>query len=417
MATFWCVSAPLFSHTDWGGFIKTAQALTRRGHKVTWVSEAGIAGAVTERGIPFAPVRRTGWLWPPPPAPDLTTLLPGEAMMLRYRRALDTWMSEDLVADGVAALTELADQIGAPDVIVTDPFLSAAALAAERLAVPLAVAGWCAMRDIDEDALYFVQKELARESVERLERLYERFDLTGTNFAKGATPSIQSPHMHLNYFSREWFRADEHNLLEQNLFVGGLPDVPADAPPDWLTAIPAPAPLALITLGTTFTGDLGFFAWAAQAAYRAGLVPVVVLGWNPVTPEAKAQLKAALPKSTRLLNWVPFPHVLPRTRLMIHHGGMGTTHAALVYGVPQLIVPHAADQQGQARRVAQAAVGIKLTAHEVRQGLLLQGVKALAHDESVLATARRFAADLHALGGVERAADALENLAASAGKA
>lgn len=411
MANFWCVSAPLFSHTDWGGFLKTARALLRRGHSVTWVSETGIAGALAERGIPFAPVRRTGWLWPPPPAPDLTQIAPSEAVMLRYRRALDTWMSEDLVAEGVDSLTELAGQIGKPDVIVTDPFLSAAALAAERLNVPLAVAGWAAMRDLSEDALFYVQKELARDSIERLNHLYARFDLTGVNFASGATPSILSPHLHLSYFSPAWFIADANNLLPQNLFVGGLPDVPNDEPPAWLSAIPTDAPLALITLGTTFTGDLGFFAWAAQAAHRAGLVPIVVIGWNPVAPDDKAKLKAALPPTTRLLNWVSFPHVLPRTRLMIHHGGMGTTHAALVYGVPQLIVPHAADQQGQARRAAQAAVGIKLTAHEVRQGMLMQGVKALAADQSVLETARRFAADLHALGGVERAAAALETLA------
>ncbi len=410
MAKFWCVTAPLFSHTDWGGFLKTAQALIRRGHTVTWVSEAGIAGAVSERGVPFATVPHTGWLWPPPPAPDLTTIPPQEAVMLRYRRALDTWMSEDLVAAGVESLIALADQIGQPDVIITDPFLSAAALAAEKLDVPLAVAGWPAMRDLDADSLYYVQKELARDSVERLERLYDRFGLIGANFAKGPTPSILSSHLHLNYFSPDWFKADEHNLLEQNLFVGGLPDVPTDAPPAWLTQIPDSAPLALITLGTTFTGDLGFFAWSAQAAYRAGLVPIVVIGWNPVTPEEKAKLKAALPPSTRLLNWVSFQHVLPRTRVMVHHGGMGTTHAALIYGVPQLVVPHAADQQGQARRAAQAAVGIKLTAHEVRQGLLMQGVKALATDETVLATARQFAADMHARGGPERAAEAVEAL-------
>ncbi len=68
---------------------------------------------------------------------------------------------------------------------------------------------------------------------------------------------------------------------------------------------------------------------------------------------------------------------------MIHHGGMGTTHAALIHGVPQIVVPHAADQRGQARRVAQAKVGLNLTAHDVKQGMLFEGVKALASDENV----------------------------------
>ena len=87
--------------------------------------------------------------------------------------------------------------------------------------------------------------------------------------------------------------------------------------------------MALITLGSVFTGDLGFFSWAAQAVARLHLLPIVVIGWNPVTPDAKAELIAALPKGARLLNWVDFKHVLPRCRLIIHHGGMGTTHAAI----------------------------------------------------------------------------------------
>ena len=411
MAKFWFVSAPLMGHLDWGGFLKTAHALHQHGHDVTWVSGNSVAGAVTAAAVPFAPVRTTGWLWPPPPAPDLNSIPPQQAVTLRYQRALDTWLSEDLVADGVNALLELADDLGKPDVIVTDPFLSAAALAAEALDVPLAVGGWPAQRELNEDFLFPVQKTLGNESQQRIARLQERFGLAGVNFSQGPTPSIISPHLHLCYFTRGWYAADENTLLPQNLFVGGRPTPPQDTPPEWLTAIPEAAPLALITLGSVFTGDMGFFAWAAQAAARLRLVPIVVIGWNPITPEAKADLKKALPNNTRLLNWVSFEHVLPRTRLMFHHGGMGTTHAAVVHGIPQVVVPHAADQRGQARRVAQAKLGLNLTAHDVRQGALYEGARALLHDENVQRNVRRFAEDMAALGGPERAAEALSALA------
>lgn len=411
MAGFWFISAPLFSHLDWGGYLKTAQALQRRGHDVTWISENALGGALAKAGVPFAPVRKTGWLWPPPPVPDLSTLPPQEAVMLRYRRALDTWLSEPLVSEAVTALLELAAEIGRPDVIVTDPFLTAAALAAEALDLPLAVCGWPAQKELNEDFLFPVQKSLGSDSQERIERLKERFGLRGVNLAGGPTPSILSPHLHVSYFSESWYQSDQSNLLPQTLFVGGAPTPPADPPPDWLAAIPDEARIALITLGTTFTGDLGFYSWAAQAAARVGFVPLVVVGWNPIAPEEKARLIAALPKNTRLLNFVPFDQVLPRTRLMIHHGGMGTTHAALIHGIPQIVVPHAADQRGQARRVAQAKVGLNLTAHDVKQGMLLEGVKALANDERVRKTARDLAAELASLGGAERAAQALEGIA------
>ncbi|MBZ0301466.1 MAG: glycosyltransferase, partial [Anaerolineae bacterium] len=404
MARLWFVSAPLLGHLDWGGFLRTAQVLQQMGHEVTWVSGSPVAGAIQRAGIAFAPIRQTGWLWPPPPAPDLSSIPPQEAVMLRYRRALDTWLTEDRVAEAVEALVELAAQIGKPDLIATDPFLTAAALAAEVLAVPLVVGGWPAQADLDAGRMYPVQQSLGQESQARLGRLQDRFRLEGINFSKGPTPSIISPRLHVSYFTQSWYQIERDALLPQNAFVGGHPTPPQDAPPDWLRAIPEDQPLALITLGSVFTGDLGFFSWAAQAAARLGLLSIVVLGWNPIEPEEKAKLIAALPGSTRLLNWVDFAHVLPRTRLIIHHGGMGTTHAAVVHGLPQIVVPHAADQRGQARRVAQAKVGLNLSAHDVRNGALLEGSRALLQDRQVLARARQLAADMAALGGPERAA-------------
>lgn len=330
--------------------------------------------------------------------------------MLRYQRALDTWMSEDLVGEAVQCMLDMAAEIGKPDVIVTDPFLTAAALAAEALSVPLAVCGWPAQRELNDDYLFPVQKTLGNASRERITRLSERFGLQGTNFSSGPTPSIVSPHLHISYFSDYWYQADSENILPQTLFVGGLPTAPTDAPPTWLTDIPDNQPLALVTLGSVFTGDLGFFAWAAQAVARMRYVPIVVIGRNPIEPDKKAELKAALPPNTRLLNWIPFDHVLPRTRLMVHHGGMGTTHAAVIHGIPQMAVPHAADQRGNARRIAQAKVGFNLTAHEVRHGALLEGATALTNDANVQANARQLAADFAALGGAEKAAEALERI-------
>jgi hypothetical protein len=404
---FWMLSAPLYSHSDWGGYLKTAQVLQAQGHTVLWISGESLRNAIQAHGIAFQAIRETGWLWPPPPAPDLTTISPQEAVMLRYRRALDTWLSEEIVGEATRAILELAEQIGPPDVIVTDPFLTAAALAAEKLGVKLAVCGWTAQRELDAGLLYPVQKVLATDSRDRLDRLLVHFGIHGENFSEGAAPSILSPHLHIAYFTREWYAADTLNLLDQNVFAGGLPTPIHTPAPEWLTAIREDVPLALITLGTTFTGDLGFFSWAAQAAARAGYLPIVVIGWNPITPQDKAQLIAALPKGARLLNFVPFEHVLPRIKLIYHHGGVGTTHAAVVYGIPQIVVPHAADQRVQARRVAQAKVGLNLTAHDVRQGMLWQATQALGKEERVREIARALADQMRLLGGPPRAAEAL----------
>jgi sterol 3beta-glucosyltransferase len=54
---------------------------------------------------------------------------------------------------------------------------------------------------------------------------------------------------------------------------------------------------------------------------------------------------------------VPHTWLFPRTRAVVHHGGAGTTHAALLAGVPQLTVPHIADQPYWGRRVHEEGVG------------------------------------------------------------
>lgn len=403
MATFWCVSAPLYSHTDWGGFLKTAQALAAIGHEVIWVSEASLEPAIAAANLRFEAIERTGWLWPPPPPPDLSTLKPHEAVALRYTRALDTWLSETLVAEGAQCLLDLAARIGKPDTMLIDPFLSSAALAAEALDVPMIVMGWPAQANLDEQKLFPVQRNLSTESQQRIQRLCDAFGLEGRYFSKGAAPSIISPLLHVTFFTRSWYQAEAAGLLPQTTFAGGVPEPPGEQP-QWLADIPQEQPLALITLGTTFTGDLGFYSWAAQATARQGLLPVVTIGWNPVVPEKKAELKRALPSGTRLITFVPFAQVLPRCKLMIHHGGMGTTHYAVVHGVMQIVVPHAADQRIQAARVAQAKIGLNLSAHDVRQGMLHEGVKALLEAGWVQENANALAAEMALLGGAPRAA-------------
>ena len=372
------------------------------------VSQPVLEGALQQKGIHFEGIEETGWLWPPPPAPDVTKMPPQEAVQLRYTRALDTWLSEDLVARGVECLLDLASRIGKPDAMLIDPFLTAAALAAEKLDVPLFVAGWPAQASLDENALFPVQKNLSSDSMQRLLRLFEKFDVEGINFSKGTAPSIRSPHLHITYFTPDWYASEQAYMLPQTQYVGGSNNEPHDNPPQWLLDIPEETPLAMITLGTIFTGDLGFYSWGARAASQAGLLPIVVIGWAPLEPEKKAELKNALPAGTRLLNWAPFDHVLPRCELMIHHGGMGTTHAAITHGLRQIVVPHAADQRIQAKRVAQMKIGLNLTAHEVQQGQLHEGAKAIMEADFVAENAKRFAEQMASLGGIQRAAQLVE---------
>lgn len=52
----------------------------------------------------------------------------------------------------------------------------------------------------------------------------------------------------------------------------------------------------------------------------------------------------------------PHESLFPRCAVVVHHGGAGTTAAAVRAGVPQVVVPHAADQPYWGRRLADLGV-------------------------------------------------------------
>jgi UDP:flavonoid glycosyltransferase YjiC (YdhE family) len=59
----------------------------------------------------------------------------------------------------------------------------------------------------------------------------------------------------------------------------------------------------------------------------------------------------------RVVEGIPHTWLFPRMRLVIHHGGAGTTGAALRAGVPSVATPFTADQSFWARRVRALGVG------------------------------------------------------------
>jgi sterol 3beta-glucosyltransferase len=80
------------------------------------------------------------------------------------------------------------------------------------------------------------------------------------------------------------------------------------------------------------------------------------LGVRGVVSEGLAGLQVE--RSALALGVGPIPHdvLFPRCAVVVHHGGAGTTSAAVRAGVPQVVVPHAADQPYWGRRMADLGV-------------------------------------------------------------
>jgi UDP:flavonoid glycosyltransferase YjiC (YdhE family) len=102
-----------------------------------------------------------------------------------------------------------------------------------------------------------------------------------------------------------------------------------------------------------------------------------------------------------------FPHV----DLIVHHGGAGTTAAALRSGVPQLIVPHIVDQFFHGRRIAELGVGPAPVPKQKLSAAVI--ADALKNRFNYWAKAQTIRATLKTEGGAKQAADHLESLASS----
>lgn len=162
---------------------------------------------------------------------------------------------------------------------------------------------------------------------------------------------LNSPQMVIGLFP-EWFgprQPDWPLHFQQASFP--LWDDPHGSPLDAeLSAfIGAGTPPIVVSPGSANRHAAKFFAAAAQAIRRLGRRGLFLTGF----PE---QLPPELPGTILHRSYAPFSTVLPRSAMLVHHGGIGTLAQGLVSGVPQLIMPMAFDQPDNALRAT--ALGV-----------------------------------------------------------
>ncbi|MEI2688680.1 MAG: nucleotide disphospho-sugar-binding domain-containing protein [Anaerolineae bacterium] len=378
MARLLFLSLPLAGHLDWGGMLATAAALAARGHAVAWASGAAVKPAIAAAGLDYVELAASGWQSLPSLPEDLPA---AQRARLRQQRSLEAWLSPAAV---LPALQEIERAMTArqPDALLIEPYAVAGALAAERTGRPLIVCGRPALPD---GAI------AANPAGQRAAELCRLAGVAG-DYWDLATGQVRSPLLHIDFFSPRWY-ADLPAIAPQTSFVGSQPAPAAEG---------LDPPTILITLGSLFNQDPAFFRIAAEAVLLEGGQPVVVTGGIGDGPPG-------LPAGVEVQPWVDFGRILPRLAGIIHHGGVGTTHAALRAGLPQVAVPHAGDQQPQAGRITTAGVGYGVRPANFTLPAARWLVRQLLKSEALRQAAATWQAELAALGGVQAAATTIEN--------
>jgi UDP:flavonoid glycosyltransferase YjiC (YdhE family) len=178
-------------------------------------------------------------------------------------------------------------------------------------------------------------------------------------------------------------------------------------PTDLLAFLENSEPPLLISLGAMSLGEDGalesanlFVEAVQQAEVRA-----IIQGWESGIG------KLTLPPTVHAAKSLPHSWLLPKCAGLVHHGGFGTTAAGLRAGVPQLIIPHIADQFYWGQRVHQLGVGLPyIPRPKLDRNGLVAALKELSSDTGLRVTASVLGERICAETGIENAVHLIEEV-------
>lgn len=207
-----------------------------------------------------------------------------------------------------------------PDLIVCDPVFSAGAIAAAVLDIPAISHGYMLLRFTPEFLREHAAPAFERHGVD-LPRKIRMLEIGPPSLMESGPAAWQTRYIPYN---------------------GG------SILPSWLTD-PIEGPRITVTLGTPLPHrkDTGRFDRIIEAAREVGAEFALT-----VNAETGARL-GPLPDNVRVTGWVPLFNLLRTSTAVIHHGGSGTMFTSFVAGLPQLIIPAGADNDYNARILAE----------------------------------------------------------------
>lgn len=403
---FALICPPFHSHIR--VFEALAGALAARGHRSTFVLNAGADRFLSDRSLPVRTVGATGT--------DLGAVIRRAASpngpLGILRTVADTAALTDALCRGGPAALEAIDA----DAVVGDQMEPAAGLIAARLGVPL-VSLACALPinaapgiplpfldwPYDPSARGLtrnrrgerVARFLLRRQRETIGRWSQAFDLAH----RSTLEDCLSPLLQLSQCPSSF---DFPRPADPVFHAVGPIRADGAAAAELPFAIDADRPFVFCSLGTLQGHRLGIFKAVAKAC-RALDAQLLVAHCGGLD-EAEARSIGA----DFVADFAPQAAVLARADVCVTHGGMNTVLDALQAGVPTLVIPIAFDQPGIAARVAHHGVGRKLsrmwsTVHKVEADL-----KALLGDPSYRAKAGAIGRTIPASGGGAQAARLIE---------
>jgi UDP:flavonoid glycosyltransferase YjiC (YdhE family) len=118
-----------------------------------------------------------------------------------------------------------------------------------------------------------------------------------------------------------------------------------------------------------------------------------------------------LPDNARVVDWLSYAQVVPQSSLVVCHGGHGTLTRSLIDGVPVLVSPPAGDMAENGARATWAGAGLMLPNRLLRPGPLRVAARALLFDPRFARRAEAIASWARRHDGAAAGADLVERYA------
>jgi UDP:flavonoid glycosyltransferase YjiC (YdhE family) len=369
--------------------VPLARAVAAEGHEVAFATHPALGAQVARAGFRHFPAGLA------PHSPEVSELwAEAEAAGLRGEAVSAFAAGRDFVALRAARfaadLLPLLERWPA-DLLVRDELEFGACVVAERLGRPHAAVSVQAA-GVQPGALGWVAGPL---------------DALRAAHGLPPDPRLRMPFRYLTLHpAPPRFRSGRRRPTDRT-----IRPVPFDASgdeslPAWAEALPA-RPTVYATLGTAFNDRPEVFAAILEALRDETLNVVLTVGRDQDPARLGPQ-----PGHIRVERYVPQTQLLPRCDLVLSHGGSGTVLAALAQGLPQVVLPLAADQPQNAARCAALGLGRVVPGREATPAAIRDAVRAVLADGRYRRNARRLRDEIAALPGPEHAVPWLERLAA-----
>jgi UDP:flavonoid glycosyltransferase YjiC (YdhE family) len=361
-----------------------AKAVRKRGHEVRWATGPDSCGWVAEGGIPAIPAGVEQHVL-------LARLdqLPADVRALPRAAIPDAMFGR--IFGGVAApamLAGLAPVVAGwiPDLVVHDAAEFAGPLIAARLGVPWVTKAFGMVLPAKRVAVAatFTADLWRAAGLDPLpfggcyQQLY--VDICPT----ALQPSVPK-HVH---------RRQPMRPVSEDAVAAG----PRSADMNWAPGFPT----VYLTLGTVFK-NITLLRTAVAGVAELGVGVLITVGSRMDPADLGRQ-----PAHVRIEHYVPQSMVLGRCRVVVSHGGSGTTYAALSHGLPQLCLPQGADQFLNAAGIERCGAGLALMGDDIDAGAVAGAVDRLLREPSFRSAAEGVAAEIARMPGPDEVAGVLE---------